>query len=131
VFNQNLNRGFVLFELTPANEISVLDPYERTLGRCCIDPLRPPGLSECGNPPKAVSAVHFWRHFFQSIYFLAEINAAPLTSARAIRNEATDFTVNSRLPVRYATEIVPQLNRMNHCFLVKTCRIPLIARMGE
>src|ERR1700693_1490904 len=46
--HQNLNRAFVLFELTPANEISLLDPYERTLGKCCVDPLRPPLLSECG-----------------------------------------------------------------------------------
>ena len=51
VLNQNLNRAFVLFELTPANEISLLDPYERTLGKCCIDPLRPPLLSECGPEP--------------------------------------------------------------------------------
>jgi hypothetical protein len=35
--------------LMAANEISLLDPYERTLGKCCNDPLRPPGLSECGN----------------------------------------------------------------------------------
>ena len=27
-----------------ANEISLLDPYERALGKCCIDPLRPPGI---------------------------------------------------------------------------------------
>src|ERR1700686_4792317 len=46
--HQNLNRAFVLFELTPANEISLLDPYERTLGKCCVDPLRPPRLSGCG-----------------------------------------------------------------------------------
>jgi hypothetical protein len=26
----------------PASEISLLDPYERTLGKCCNDPLRPP-----------------------------------------------------------------------------------------
>src|ERR1700680_1964908 len=43
--HQNLNRAFVLFELTPANEISLLDPYERTLGKCGNDPLRPPRLS--------------------------------------------------------------------------------------
>ena len=45
VLNQNLNRAFVLFELTPANEISLLDPCERTLGKCCNDPLRRPLLS--------------------------------------------------------------------------------------
>src|ERR1700693_369768 len=43
--HQNLNRAFVLSELTPANEISLLDPYERTLGKCCNDPLRPPPFS--------------------------------------------------------------------------------------
>ena len=48
VLNQNLNRAFVWFELTPANEISFLDPYKKTLSKCCIDPLRPPLLSECG-----------------------------------------------------------------------------------
>ena len=42
--NQNLNRAFVLFELTHANKISLLDPYERTLGKCCNDPLRPPNF---------------------------------------------------------------------------------------
>src|ERR1700680_2937254 len=50
--HQNLNRAFVLFELTPANEISLLDPYERTLGKCCVDPLRAPVLSECGFLPR-------------------------------------------------------------------------------
>jgi hypothetical protein len=48
VFNQNLNRAFVLFELTPANKISFLDSYKKPLRKCCIDPLRPPALSECG-----------------------------------------------------------------------------------
>jgi hypothetical protein len=48
VLNQNLNRAFVLFELTPTNEISLLDPYEWTLGKCCNDPLRPPDLSGVG-----------------------------------------------------------------------------------
>ena len=47
VLNQNLNRAFVLFELTPANEISLLDSYKKTLSKCCNDPLRPPLLSEC------------------------------------------------------------------------------------
>src|ERR1700686_1598273 len=46
--HQNLNRAFVLFELTPASEISLLDPYERTLGKCCVDPLRAPRLSGFG-----------------------------------------------------------------------------------
>jgi formate hydrogenlyase transcriptional activator len=34
-----------LFELTPANEISLLDTCKRTLSKCCVDPLRPPRLS--------------------------------------------------------------------------------------
>src|SRR6202049_2178735 len=54
VLNQDLNRAFVLFELTATNEISLLDPYERTLGKCCVDPLRPPRLSECGKPTTPV-----------------------------------------------------------------------------
>ena len=37
VLNQNLNMVFVLFELTPANEIGFLDTYKKTLGKCCID----------------------------------------------------------------------------------------------
>ena len=45
ILNQNLNRAFVLFELTPGNEISLLDPYERTLGKCCNDPLSPPDFT--------------------------------------------------------------------------------------
>ena len=48
VFNQNLDRAFVLFKFTPENEISFLDSYEKTLSKCCNDPLRPPGLPECG-----------------------------------------------------------------------------------
>jgi hypothetical protein len=48
VLNQNLNRAFVLSELTPANEISFLNSYKKTLSKCCNDPLRPPRLSECG-----------------------------------------------------------------------------------
>jgi hypothetical protein len=36
---------FVLFELTPVNEISLLNPQERSLGKCCIEPLRPPRFS--------------------------------------------------------------------------------------
>ena len=46
VLNQNLNRAFVLSELTPANEISFLDSYKKTLSKCCNDPLRPPRLSD-------------------------------------------------------------------------------------
>jgi hypothetical protein len=45
VLNQNLNRAFDLFELTPANEISFLDSYKKTLSKCCIDSLRPPDFS--------------------------------------------------------------------------------------
>jgi hypothetical protein len=47
--NQNLNKAFVLFELTPTNEISLLDPYEKTLGKCCTDPLRPPRFTGLSN----------------------------------------------------------------------------------
>jgi len=32
--------------LTPANEISFLDSYKKTLSKCCNDPLRPPLFSE-------------------------------------------------------------------------------------
>jgi hypothetical protein len=35
--------------LTPANEISLTDPYEGTLRKCCIDRLRRQALSECGS----------------------------------------------------------------------------------
>jgi hypothetical protein len=38
-------QGFALFELTPANEISPADTYQKTLSKCCIDPLRSPNLS--------------------------------------------------------------------------------------
>jgi hypothetical protein len=41
-------QGFVSFESTPTNEISPVDSYKRTLSTCCVDPLRPPDLSECG-----------------------------------------------------------------------------------
>jgi hypothetical protein len=43
-------QGFVSFESTPTNEISPVDSYKTTLSKCCIDPLRPPLLSEGGNP---------------------------------------------------------------------------------
>jgi hypothetical protein len=49
VLNQNLNRALVLIALMPANEINHLDPYESTLGKCCIDPLRPPDLPGLGS----------------------------------------------------------------------------------
>jgi len=48
VLNQNLNSAFDLFELKPANEISFLDSYKKTLSKCCVDPLRPPDLSGVG-----------------------------------------------------------------------------------
>jgi hypothetical protein len=51
VLNQNLNGAFDLFELTPANGTGFLDFYGKTLSKCCIDPLRPPGFSECENGP--------------------------------------------------------------------------------
>jgi hypothetical protein len=38
-FNQNPYRAFVLFELTPANELSLVDLYKKALGKCCIDAL--------------------------------------------------------------------------------------------
>jgi hypothetical protein len=46
--NQNLTRAFDLLELTPANEISIRGNKKKTLSKCCVDPLRPPGLSEYG-----------------------------------------------------------------------------------
>src|ERR1700674_1592799 len=51
VLNQNLNRAFVLFELTPGNEIGLPGSYKKTLSKCCNDPLRPPRLSESGPAP--------------------------------------------------------------------------------
>jgi hypothetical protein len=48
VLSQNLNRAFVLFELTPANQTRPVDSNKRTLSKCCDDPLRPPGFSESG-----------------------------------------------------------------------------------
>jgi hypothetical protein len=48
VLNQNLNRAFDLFELRPANEISSLDSYKKTLSKRCVDPLRPPDLLGLG-----------------------------------------------------------------------------------
>jgi hypothetical protein len=39
---QNLNRAFVLIALTPASEISLVDSYNKTLSKCCIEPLSPP-----------------------------------------------------------------------------------------
>ena len=62
--HQNLNRAFVLFELKPANEISLLDPYEWTLAKCCVDPLRPPGFLETGiwlhSEKRACAAARFY-----------------------------------------------------------------------
>ncbi len=65
VLNQNLNGAFVLFELMPANEISFLGSYKKTLSKCCIDPLRPPDFTGLGltAPPlveglSAGSALH-------------------------------------------------------------------------
>jgi hypothetical protein len=54
VLNQNLNRAFVLSELTPANEISFLDFYKKTLSKCCNDPLRPPRFSGLGGKPRKI-----------------------------------------------------------------------------
>jgi len=39
VLNQNLNRAFDLFELKPANEISFLDSYKKTLSKCLRRPI--------------------------------------------------------------------------------------------
>jgi len=40
--NQNLNRAFVLFELTPGIEIGLPGRNKKLLSGCCNDPLRPP-----------------------------------------------------------------------------------------
>src|SRR6202521_518632 len=61
-------QGSVLFESTLANVISLVDSYKRTSSKCCIDPLRPPVLSECG-PPAACT----------------HNRASPLSKARALR----------------------------------------------
>jgi hypothetical protein len=37
-------QGFVSFESTPANEISFVDYYKKTLSKRCVDPLRPPAI---------------------------------------------------------------------------------------
>jgi hypothetical protein len=39
-------QGFVSFESVPSIEISLAGSYKKTLSKCCIDPLRPPALSE-------------------------------------------------------------------------------------
>jgi hypothetical protein len=44
----------------PAKEISLLDPSKRTLGKCCIDPLRPPHLSVLGVPAYCLP-LWFWQ----------------------------------------------------------------------
>ena len=44
MFNQNLNRAFVLVELTPASKISFLDSYKKPLRKCCNDPETAPFL---------------------------------------------------------------------------------------
>ena len=51
-------QGFVLFELTPANEISLVDSYTKTLSKCCIDPLRPPVFSETGGLKCRIAGVN-------------------------------------------------------------------------
>jgi hypothetical protein len=38
-------QGFVLFDLTPANEFSYVGSCRKVLSKCCNDPLRPPRLS--------------------------------------------------------------------------------------
>jgi hypothetical protein len=68
VLNQSLNRAFVLSGLTPANEISFLDSYKKTLSKCCNDPLRPPRLSGVGKRTPGLSARPFVGPFVQ--YFL-------------------------------------------------------------
>ena len=57
LFNQNLSRAFVLFELTQANEISILDSYKKTFSMCCNDLLRPPDFPGLG----AKSLGTIWR----------------------------------------------------------------------
>jgi hypothetical protein len=61
-------QGFALFELTPANEISPADTYQKTLSKCCIDPLRPPRLSECGPDHLVLTHVHRWRPFRKELW---------------------------------------------------------------
>jgi hypothetical protein len=39
-------QSFVSIEATPANEISLVDSFKKTLGKCCIDPLRGPSQKE-------------------------------------------------------------------------------------
>ena len=61
VLNQDQNRAFALFELTPANEISLPEPNGKTMGKRCIDPLGPPpkwGGQECDRlgPPSQKDA---------------------------------------------------------------------------
>jgi hypothetical protein len=46
--NQNLNRAFVLVDLVPANETSLIGLLKKTLTKCCIDPSRPLVLPETG-----------------------------------------------------------------------------------
>jgi hypothetical protein len=47
VLIQNLNRALFCLILTPGNKISFLGSYQKALTRCCNDPLRPPGISDC------------------------------------------------------------------------------------
>jgi hypothetical protein len=44
---------------TAANEIGSLDPHNKTLSKCCIDPLRPPDLLGRGMPPDGLVDPHF------------------------------------------------------------------------
>ena len=37
--------GFVLRELLPASEISLVNSYKKLFSRCCVDPMRPPRFS--------------------------------------------------------------------------------------
>src|SRR5450631_2713602 len=54
--NQNLTRAFDLFDLTPADEISVADTYMKVLRKCCVDPLRPPDSSRLGTRYRVCSS---------------------------------------------------------------------------
>jgi len=88
VLNQDLNRA--VLEWTPANEIRLVDSYKKkTLTTCCIDPLRPPGLSECRlstleRPFPAGSALSKVPR--KSVAGRAQVSALPPGSPKLIRD---------------------------------------------
>src|SRR5580704_16235038 len=48
----NLNRGVFSLNQRSRTNLAIETPADRTSGECCVDPLRPPGLSETGPLPK-------------------------------------------------------------------------------